>query len=123
MTPVTDAMLQHPADGDWLFWRRTYQNISFSPLKQIATTNVQGLGVAWTLTLPPSANETTPLVHDGVLFVESGASIQALSATTGEPLWQYTRSLPDGLPTAAKRASSTSEFTARHSTPSHPTGM
>jgi alcohol dehydrogenase (cytochrome c) len=97
MTPVTDAMLEHPADGDWLLWRRTYQNISFSPVKQISTANVQDLGVAWTLTLPVSANEITPLVHDGVLFVESGSSIQALSATTGEPLWQYTRSLPDGL--------------------------
>jgi alcohol dehydrogenase (cytochrome c) len=97
MSPVTDAMLQHPADDDWLLWRRTYQNISYSPLKQIGTTNVQDLGVAWTLTLPASANEITPLVHDGVLFVESGASIQALSATTGEPLWQYTRSLPEGL--------------------------
>ncbi|MGB9067660.1 MAG: PQQ-binding-like beta-propeller repeat protein [Candidatus Acidiferrales bacterium] len=97
MTPVTDAMLQHPADGDWLLWRRTYQNISFSPLKQISATNVHSLGVAWTLTLPVSANEITPLVHDGILFVESGASIQALGATTGEPLWQYTRSLPDGL--------------------------
>ncbi len=97
MTPVTDAMLQHPVDGDWLLWRRTYQNISFSPLKQIGTANAHELGVAWTLTLPPSANEITPLVHDGVLFVESGASIQALSAATGEPLWQYTRSLPEGL--------------------------
>ena len=97
MTPVTGAMLQNPADGDWLLWRRTYQNISFSPLKQIATTNVHDLGVAWTLALPISANEITPLVHDGILFVESGASIQALSATTGEPLWQYARSLPDGL--------------------------
>jgi alcohol dehydrogenase (cytochrome c) len=97
MTPVTDAMLQNPADGDWLLWRRTYQNISFSPLKQIGTANVHDLGVAWTLTLPTSANEITPLVHDGILFVESGASIQALSGTTGEPLWQYTRSLPDGL--------------------------
>jgi alcohol dehydrogenase (cytochrome c) len=97
MTPVTDAMLQHSADGDWLLWRRTYQNISFSPLKQISKANARDLGVAWTLTLPQSANEITPLVHDGVLFVESGASIQALSATSGEQLWQYTRSLPDGL--------------------------
>jgi len=97
MTPVTDEMLQHPADGDWLLWRRTYQNISYSPLNQIGKSNARELGVAWTLTLPVSANEITPLVHDGVLFIESGASIQALSATTGEQLWQYTRSLPDGL--------------------------
>ena len=98
LTPVTDAMLlEHPADGDWLVWRRTYQNLAFSPLKQIGTANVHNLGVAWSLALPLSANEITPLVHDGVLFLESGASIQALSGATGEPLWQYTRSLPDGL--------------------------
>ena len=24
ITPVTDEMLQHPPDGDWLTWRRTY---------------------------------------------------------------------------------------------------
>jgi alcohol dehydrogenase (cytochrome c) len=97
MTPVTDAMLQHPADGDWLVWRRTYQNLAFSPLKKIGTANVHDLGVAWSLALPLSGNEITPLVHDGILFVESGANIQALSAATGELLWQYTRPLPDGL--------------------------
>ena len=97
LTPVTEAMLQRPADGDWLVWRRTYQNLAFSPLKQIGAANIHDLGVAWSLALPLSANEITPLVHDGVLFVESGASIQALSAATGELLWQYTRSLPDGL--------------------------
>jgi alcohol dehydrogenase (cytochrome c) len=97
LTPVTDAMLERPADGDWLVWRRTYQNLAFSPIKQIGAANVHDLGVAWSLALPLSANEITPLVHDGVLFVESGASIQALSGATGELLWQYTRSLPDGL--------------------------
>jgi alcohol dehydrogenase (cytochrome c) len=97
MTPVTDAMLQQPADGDWLVWRRTYQNLAFSPLKKIATANVHDLGIAWSLALPVSANEITPLVHDGILFVESGASIQALNGATGEVLWQYTRSLPEGL--------------------------
>ena len=34
-TPVTDAMLDHPPDGDWLMFRRNYQGWSFSPLKQI----------------------------------------------------------------------------------------
>ncbi len=78
-------------------WRRSYQNLAFSPLKQIGTANVHNLGVAWSLALPLSANEITPLVHDGVLFLESGASIQALSGATGEALWQYTRSLPEAL--------------------------
>jgi alcohol dehydrogenase (cytochrome c) len=97
VTPVTEEMLQHPADGDWLVWRRTYQNLAFSPLKQIDKSNARDLGIAWSLALPVSGNEITPLVHDGILFVESGASIQALSGATGELLWQYTRPLPDGL--------------------------
>jgi alcohol dehydrogenase (cytochrome c) len=96
LTPVTEAMLEHPADGDWLVWRRSYQNISFSPLKQVDKANVQNLGVAWSLTLPVSYNETTPLVHDGVLFVESGGSIQALNGKTGDFLWQYTIPAPTG---------------------------
>ncbi len=91
LTPVTEAMLEHPTDGDWLVWRRTYQNISFSPLKQLGKANVQDLRVAWSLALPVSANETAPLVHDGVLFVASGGSIQALNGATGELLWQYIR--------------------------------
>ncbi len=97
VTPVTEEMLQHPVDGDWLVWRRSYQNLAFSPLKQINKANASNLRVAWSVALPLSANEITPLVHDGVLFVESGASIQAISAATGEPLWQYTRPLPEGL--------------------------
>jgi alcohol dehydrogenase (cytochrome c) len=97
LTPVTEEMLQHPADGDWLVWRGSYQNLAFSPLKKISAANVHDLGIAWTLALPVSGNEMTPLVHDGVLFVESGASIQALNGATGEVLWQYTRPLPDRL--------------------------
>jgi alcohol dehydrogenase (cytochrome c) len=97
LTPVTEEMLQHPPDGDWLVWRGSYSNLAFSPLKKIRAANVRDLGIAWTLSLPVSGNEMTPLVHDGILFVESGASIQALNGATGEVLWQYTRPLPDRL--------------------------
>ena len=97
LTPVTDGMLQRPPDGEWLVWRGSYPNLAFSPLKKITTANVHDLGVAWSLALPVSANEITPLVHDGILFVESGASVQALNAATGEALWKYTRSLPERL--------------------------
>ncbi len=30
-TPVTDAMLTHPADGDWLMFRRNYQGLELQP--------------------------------------------------------------------------------------------
>jgi len=96
LTPVDDAMLRQPPEEDWLLWRRTYENLSFSPLKHITSKNAGDLRMAWSLPLPISINEITPLVHDSVLFVQSGASVQALNAATGEPLWEYVYPLPDG---------------------------
>jgi alcohol dehydrogenase (cytochrome c) len=95
LTPVTDAMLDHPAQSDWLVWRRTYDASGYSPLKQINRLNVGEMRTAWSWNLPQSSNEITPLVHDGVMFVYSGAAVQALDAATGNLLWQYLRSLPD----------------------------
>ncbi len=102
--PVTEAMLTRPDDGDWLLWRRTYEAFGFSPLKKINKTNVGELRVAWTWSLPNGPNESTPLVHDGVLFVHSyGDKVQALDAATGDLLWQYSRRLPAGVSPSVKR--------------------
>jgi alcohol dehydrogenase (cytochrome c) len=97
ITPVTAQMLSDPPASDWLMWRGTYGTTSYSKLDQINTGNAHDLGVAWTLTLPVSANEGTPLVHDGVLFVESGSTVEALDGTNGSVLWQYIRRLPEGM--------------------------
>ncbi len=102
--PVTEAMLTRPEDGDWLLWRRTYEAFGFSPLKKINKTNVGELRLAWTWSLPNGPNESTPLVHDGVLFVHSyGDKVQALDASTGDLLWQYSRRLPAGVSPSVKR--------------------
>jgi alcohol dehydrogenase (cytochrome c) len=97
LTPVSDAMLRAPAAGDWLMWRGSYATLAYSRLDQINKQTVRNLGVAWTLALPPSANETAPLIHDGVLFVESGNTVEAINATDGSILWQYIRALPEEL--------------------------
>ena len=97
LTPVSDAMLRDPAAADWLMWRGTYATLGYSPLDQINTRTVRNLGVAWTLALPPSANEAAPLVHDGVLFIEGADTVEAIDAAEGSILWQYVRSLPDAL--------------------------
>ncbi|HTC87326.1 MAG TPA: PQQ-binding-like beta-propeller repeat protein [Bryobacteraceae bacterium] len=95
LTPVTDALLQNPPASEWLTWRRTYDDQGFSPLKQINKSNVGELRSAWSWSLFPGANEATPLVHDGVIFVHSsGDHVQALDAVTGDLLWQYSRQLP-----------------------------
>ncbi len=104
ISAVSDAMLQNPPSGDWLTWRRGFDYQGFSPLRQITKANVNKLRVAWSWTLPPGANEATPLVHDGVMFVHGfGDKVQALDAATGDLLWQYSRQLPEGTNPKVKR--------------------
>ena len=94
-TPVTDAMLQHPAAGDWLMWRRTLNSWGFSPLRQITPANVGGLRLMWARTLPAGGFEGTPLVHDGVMYIpEPGDRIEAVDAATGAPIWHFQRKYP-----------------------------
>jgi len=103
-TPVSEAMLRSPAPGDWLLWRRTYSDLGFSPLTQITRRNVADLRVSWAWTLPTGRNETTPLEHDGVLFVASwGDNIQAINAATGDLLWQYKRVMPSDARLSVRR--------------------
>jgi alcohol dehydrogenase (cytochrome c) len=95
LTPVTDQMLLNPPDGDWLMWRRTYDGYGFSPLAQINKDNVKNLQVAWTWSMTPGATETTPIVHDGIIYIFNFANkVQALNAATGDLIWEYKRDLP-----------------------------
>jgi alcohol dehydrogenase (cytochrome c) len=105
ITAVSDAMLQNPPAADWLTWRRSSDYQGFSPLKQITKSNVNNLRAAWTLTLPPGANEATPLVHDGVMLLHGfGDKLQALDAASGDLLWQYSRQLPASAAPSVKRS-------------------
>jgi len=97
ISPISDETLRHPPDGDWLTWRRTYEGLGYSPLHQIDTGSVHDLRETWAWVLPEGPNEITPLVHDGVLFVESANTVQALDGATGDLLWQYVRPLPESL--------------------------
>ena len=92
MRPVTDEMLRRPSDDDWLHWRRTTDGWGFSPLKEINRNNVHQLQLAWSWAMDPGTQVTTPLVHDGVMFLASPNSIiHALDAATGDLLWEYRR--------------------------------
>jgi len=94
-TPVTDAMLRDPDPADWINWRRTQDAWGYSPLKQINTTNVRNLQLAWSWALGEGISQPTPLVHDGLMYLPSpNGLIQALDATTGELLWQFKRETP-----------------------------
>src|SRR6202163_986282 len=89
--PVTEAMLRSPAPGDWLNWRRTDNAWGYSPLDQITRQNVQQLQLAWSWAMDDTgAQEATPLVYDGVMYLPNPRGvIQALDAATGDLIWEY----------------------------------
>ncbi len=96
--PVTDAMLQDPAPGDWLMFRRTLDSWGYSPLDEINRENVSELRMVWSRALAPSTSEITPLAYDGVLYVPQVSDvIQAIDALTGDLIWDYTRELPSDV--------------------------
>jgi len=96
--PVTDAMLQDPAPGDWLMWRRTLDSWGYSPLDQVNRDNVDELSMVWTRNLATGTGEITPLAYNGVLYVPQGSDvIQAVDALTGDLIWEYSRTLPEDL--------------------------
>ena len=95
---VTDSMLQNPADGDWLMWRRTLDSWGYSPLDQVNRENVGDLRMVWTRDLATGTGEITPLAYDGVLYVPQASDvIQALDAVTGDLIWEYRRDIPEDL--------------------------
>lgn len=104
-TSVTDALLANPPASEWLAWRRTQDAHGFSPLSQINKTNVSDLRVAWSWSMPAGITQTTPIVHDGVMFVQGlGDKVVALDARTGDLLWQYVRPPVQGVAPTRKQA-------------------
>ena len=96
--PVTDEMLQDPADGDWLMWRRTLDSWGYSPLDEISKENVGDLRLVWTRDLATGTGEITPLAYNGMLFVpQANDLIEAYNAVTGDFIWGYRRDIPEDL--------------------------
>ena len=96
--PVTDAMLQAPAPGDWLTWRRTLDGWGYSPLDQIDRGNVGDLRMVWSRALAPGRQEGTPLAYRGVLYMPQASDvIEAIDAVTGDLVWRHRRDLPDDV--------------------------
>ena len=96
LTAVTDALLADPPPADWLSWRRTRDGHGYSPLDEVTRDNVDELQLAWVLAIREGNHQTTPLVHDGVMFLANpGNVVQAIDAVTGEVIWQYRSPLPE----------------------------
>lgn len=105
VSTVTDEMLLNPPDGDWLMWRRTYNGWGYSPLDQINKENVGNLQLVWSWGMSPGGRtQETPLVHDGIIYIQNSTHlIQALDGATGDLIWEYQYSLPDGVNPSGER--------------------
>src|SRR6266851_4350146 len=89
--PVTEEMLLKPDPADWLIVRGSYQGWNHSALSQITRDNVKDLRLVWSWSMNDSvaANEPTPLVHNGIIYLMNTDSIlQALDGRTGDLIWE-----------------------------------
>ncbi len=87
---IDDQMLQTPPPDDWLMWRSRYDLSGYSALDQITRENVADLQLAWSIPLSQGGTMTTPLVHDGVMFLtDTNNILLALDARDGKELWRY----------------------------------
>ena len=97
VAPITDALLADPPPESWLNWRRTRDGWGHSPLDQITRDNVGDLRMVWSWAMETGSQQTTPIVHEGVMFLASpGNIVQALDAATGDLLWEYRRDFEGG---------------------------
>ncbi len=97
-TAIDDARLT-TADRDtanWLTYGRTYDERRHSPLDQISDTNVDQLGLLWSLELGTKRGlEATPIVVDGVMFFTGTWSVvHAVDARTGSLIWRHDPGVP-----------------------------
>ena len=83
--------------ADWPLHNLDVKASRYSPLDEIDTTNVGGLGLAWSFApgAGPGIAQATPLVVDGVMYLNAGSTLFAVNAASGESIWTLT--LDDSL--------------------------
>ncbi len=94
---VTQSMLQHPPADSWPTYNGDYSGRRFSSLKQIDSSNVKNLKLAWTYHANLGAGagpfssgiKATPLLVNGVLYFTEPDHAWAVDARSGRELWHY----------------------------------
>src|SRR5438128_1613054 len=94
---VTPFAQQARKNTGWAEFLGGPDSSHYSPLKQVNTSNVNKLQVAWSYDTGDESYTFSPLVVDNIAYVaaKQGALV-ALDATTGEELWVHTFSASGG---------------------------
>src|SRR5271165_143517 len=84
-----DDIAKGPGDN-WLTYAGDYRGHRNSPLTQITPENAGSLVPKWVYHVPKASGlRTTPLVHDGVMYITNSNEMRALDARTGRLIWEY----------------------------------
>ena len=82
---------------DWSLHNLDIRGSRYSPLDEINAANVSTLALEWSFEAGAvnSITQVTPLVVDGVMYLNAGSTLFAINAITGESIW--TSSTDDAL--------------------------
>jgi quinohemoprotein ethanol dehydrogenase len=78
--------------GSWLTYGKSQSEQRYSPLRQIDTSNVQRLGLAWSYVLGAGGGnqEATPLVWNNTVYgITSWSVVFAVDGRTGKQIWRW----------------------------------
>jgi glucose dehydrogenase len=90
---VTPTRAQIPASSsanlDWPLHNMDVRNSRYAPLDEINTSNVGKLALKWSYDAGAVDNISrgTPLVIDGIMYINAGSKLFAVNAATGKPVW------------------------------------
>src|SRR5215472_5589345 len=86
----TQTLTAQKAAASWKEYLGGPDSSHYSPLKQINTSNVNKIEVAWTYPAPDGTSVFCPLVIDNIAYISAkGGALVALDATTGKELWVH----------------------------------
>jgi alcohol dehydrogenase (cytochrome c) len=93
-----DVFREVTSEADWVTYNGDAGGNRFTPLKQIAKSNVQHVVPRWVFNMPNASRlEVTPVVANGVMYVTNGNECFALDAGSGRPIWHFQRPRTRGL--------------------------
>ena len=97
--PITEERLLNPEDGDWHYYRRTYDVTGVSPLDEINQTNVNDLRLVWAYSMRDNSRWVpTPIVANGLMYVAEGSGrVVAFDVTSGDVAWIHRRNYPEDI--------------------------
>jgi alcohol dehydrogenase (cytochrome c) len=78
------------AGDNWLTYAGDYRGHRHSALKQITVGNAGALTPQWVYRIPKANGlRTSPIIHDGVMYITNSNEVHALDARTGRSIWVY----------------------------------